>query len=220
MWWMKLWPLTPLIIVAILVGCLIAVIILICIIICMCRRRRKRSSKSKKSFPKCEVHNEKLLRFLFLRAGLIVNFIFHFFGHSAGMEKSLVDNKPNDPNAEPCENYENLPFHGLQNPPTKVRQSLFQIPPRRVFVLCKLSALIAVVTFLAIVAGFDVRPLLMFLSLLLSHRCTSVDRPFTYNKHLFDPLQFDPLGASFTREAAPPGKPRLISPDLTLIRLP
>ena len=39
-----------------------------------------------------------------------------------GMEKSLVDNKPNDPNAEPCENYENLPFHGLQNPPTKVRQ--------------------------------------------------------------------------------------------------
>lgn len=36
------------------------------------------------------------------------------------MEKSLVDNKPNDPSAEPCENYENLPFHGLQNPPTKV----------------------------------------------------------------------------------------------------
>jgi hypothetical protein len=36
------------------------------------------------------------------------------------MEKSLVDSKPNDPNAEPCENYENLPFHGLQNPPTKV----------------------------------------------------------------------------------------------------
>lgn len=81
MWYHGLWPLTPYIIVAILVGCLIAVIILICIIICMCRRRRKRSTKS--------------------------------------MEKSLVDTKPNDPNAEPCENYENLPFHGLQNPPTK-----------------------------------------------------------------------------------------------------
>ncbi|CRK99567.1 CLUMA_CG012880, isoform B [Clunio marinus] len=79
MWYQK--PLAPLIIVAILVGCLIAVIILICIIICMCRRRRKRSSKS--------------------------------------MEKSLVDTKPNDPNAAPCENYENLPFHGLQSPPTK-----------------------------------------------------------------------------------------------------
>lgn len=78
MWWMKLWPLTPLIIVAILVGCLIAVIILICIIICMCRRRRKRSSKSKKSFPKCEIQNEKLRRSLFF-GGLIVNFIFHFF---------------------------------------------------------------------------------------------------------------------------------------------
>ncbi|KAG5680757.1 hypothetical protein PVAND_010244 [Polypedilum vanderplanki] len=38
---------------------------------------------------------------------------------SKSMEKSLVDNKPNDPNAEPCENYENLPFHGMQNPPTK-----------------------------------------------------------------------------------------------------
>jgi len=38
------------------------------------------------------------------------------------MEKSLVDNKPNDPSAEPCENYENLPFHGLQNPPSKVRK--------------------------------------------------------------------------------------------------
>jgi hypothetical protein len=45
-----------------------------------------------------------------------------------------MDTKPNDPNAEPCENYENLPFHGLQNPPTKVRkfslhclQSLIQV---------------------------------------------------------------------------------------------
>jgi hypothetical protein len=37
------------------------------------------------------------------------------------MEKSLVDNKPNDPSADPCENYENLPFHGMQNPPSKVR---------------------------------------------------------------------------------------------------
>ena len=41
------------------------------------------------------------------------------------MEKSLVDNKPNDPSAEPCENYENLPFHGLQNPPSKVSRLLY-----------------------------------------------------------------------------------------------
>ncbi|KAL7033530.1 hypothetical protein ACKWTF_007630 [Chironomus riparius] len=41
---------------------------------------------------------------------------------SKSMEKSLVDNKPNDPGAEPCENYENLPFHGLQNPPSKNMQ--------------------------------------------------------------------------------------------------
>lgn len=47
MWWHKLGPLAPFIIVALVVACLIAVIILICIIICMCRRRRKRSSKSK-----------------------------------------------------------------------------------------------------------------------------------------------------------------------------
>lgn len=153
MWWMKLWPLTPLIIVAILVGCLIAVIILICIIICMCRRRRKRSSKSKKSFPKCEIQNEKLRRSFFAVYSLLI-LSSTFFCHSAGMEKSLVDNKPNDPNAEPCENYENLPFHGLQNPPTKVRQTILpQIPPRRVLVLCKLLALIAVVTFPPLLAS-------------------------------------------------------------------
>ncbi|CAO1401818.1 unnamed protein product [Diamesa tonsa] len=38
---------------------------------------------------------------------------------SKSMEKSLVENKPTDLNAEPNENYENLPFHGMQNPPTK-----------------------------------------------------------------------------------------------------
>lgn len=54
-WWQKLWPLTPLIIVALVVACLIAVIILICIIICMCRRRRKRSSKSEYSYILVEV---------------------------------------------------------------------------------------------------------------------------------------------------------------------
>jgi hypothetical protein len=37
------------------------------------------------------------------------------------MEKSLMESKPSDPN-EVSENYENLPFHGLQNvPPNKVR---------------------------------------------------------------------------------------------------
>lgn len=61
MWYHKLWPLTPLIIVAILVGCLIAVIILICIIICMCRRRRKRSSKSKNEVVR-ESHKNKSSR--------------------------------------------------------------------------------------------------------------------------------------------------------------
>ena len=43
------------------------------------------------------------------------------------MEKSLVENKPTDPNAEPNENYENLPFHGMQNPPTKVSPCLHNI---------------------------------------------------------------------------------------------
>lgn len=52
---------------------------------------------------------------------LTVSMFFFCFSPFTGMEKSLVDTKPNDPSAEPCENYENLPFHGLQNPPTKVR---------------------------------------------------------------------------------------------------
>lgn len=39
--------------------------------------------------------------------------IFLFF---TGMEKSLVESKPNDP-GEVSENYENLPFHGLQSVP-------------------------------------------------------------------------------------------------------
>lgn len=39
------------------------------------------------------------------------------------MEKSLMDCKPLG-NAEPCENYENLPFHGMQNPPAKVREKI------------------------------------------------------------------------------------------------
>lgn len=129
MWWHKLWPLTPLIIVALVVACLIAVIILICIIICMCRRRRKRSSKSKSpselaffseiAKDKKAIHEKDDIKINpHVRC---YNFIsFSFFLLRAGMEKSLVDNKPYDPNAEPCENYENLPFHGLQNPPTKV----------------------------------------------------------------------------------------------------
>lgn len=80
MWYHGLWPFTPLIIVAILVGCLIAVIILICIIICMCRSRRKRSSKSKKSSSLVQTKarlDEKLLESLFfaLRLTAIVNFI-------------------------------------------------------------------------------------------------------------------------------------------------
>lgn len=61
------------------------------------------------------------------------------------MEKSLVDSKPNDPNAEPCENYENLPFHGLQNPPTKVRFLFVQYKYNIFFTHL---TLIAVVTFL------------------------------------------------------------------------
>jgi hypothetical protein len=43
---------------------------------------------------------------------------------SKSMEKSLVESKPNDP-AEVSENYENLPFHGLQSvPPNKPEESL------------------------------------------------------------------------------------------------
>lgn len=38
-----------------------------------------------------------------------------------------MENKPTDPNAEPNENYENLPFHGMQNPPTKVSPCLHYI---------------------------------------------------------------------------------------------
>ena len=41
---------------------------------------------------------------------------------SKGMEKSLMENKPVDLLGDTGENYENLPFHGLQNPPNKVRQ--------------------------------------------------------------------------------------------------
>lgn len=155
---------------------------------------------------------------------LIVNFIFHFFCHSAGMEKSLVDNKPNDPNAEPCENYENLPFHGLQNPPTKVRQTIFpQILPRRVLVLCKLLALIAVVTFPPLLAStsFTVRrpvrhSLLMLLWLFLSHRWTSVVHSLTTN--IFRPTSVWSARCFFHPWSSP--SLRLISPDLTLIRLP
>lgn len=62
------------------------------------------------------------------------------------MEKSLVDNKPLDPNAEPCENYENLPFHGMQNPPTKVKLS-FSFLFFCYFCLHYILTLIAVVTF-------------------------------------------------------------------------
>lgn len=142
MWFHKLWPLTPLIIVAILVGCLIAVIILICIIICMCRRRRKRSSKSKDDFQprKREAIRENHTN----KSSLTLSLFSSFFFWLSGMEKSLVDNKPNDPNAEPCENYENLPFHGLQNPPTKVRL-FFLATNEKMFIL--FLTLIAVVTF-------------------------------------------------------------------------
>jgi MFS family permease len=188
MWWHNLWPLTSLIIVAIIVGCLIAVIILICIIVCVCRRRRKRSSKSKHSSRAASsrsgawVGEEELTReegsarksinpshgkFVFVSAlfplflfssspssstscsdsrpqlliSLLVSLFFFFL--RSGMEKSLVNNKPNDPNAEPCENYENLPFHGLQNPPTKV-SALFTFFSH--FLLCDTTTLIAVVT--------------------------------------------------------------------------
>lgn len=55
------------------------------------------------------------------------NFCFNYLSCSTGMEKSLVENKPTDPNAEPNENYENLPFHGMQNPPTKVSPCLHNI---------------------------------------------------------------------------------------------
>jgi hypothetical protein len=58
------------------------------------------------------------------------------------MEKSLVDNKPNDPNAEPCENYENLPFHGLQNPPTKVSSRNFSGNTFNANCCCHFSALL------------------------------------------------------------------------------
>lgn len=46
LWYQNLLPLTPLILVAVLLICLIGVVTLIIIIICACRRQRKRSSKS------------------------------------------------------------------------------------------------------------------------------------------------------------------------------
>lgn len=44
---------------------------------------------------------------------------FVIFHSLTGMEKSLMDSKPLE-YVEPCENYENLPFHGMANPPPKV----------------------------------------------------------------------------------------------------
>lgn len=80
----------------------------------------------------------------------------------AGMEKSLVDTKPNDPSAEPCENYENLPFHGLQNPPTKVRAICLRAvgPPTILPFTVTLLTLIAVVTLLVLAPCLGCRYLL------------------------------------------------------------
>lgn len=63
-------------------------------------------------------------------------FFFNYLSCSTGMEKSLVENKPTDLNAEPNENYENLPFHGMQNPPTKVSPCLHNIIFRSFSLLC------------------------------------------------------------------------------------
>lgn len=78
------------------------------------------------------------------------------------MEKSLVDTKPNDPSAEPCENYENLPFHGLQNPPTKVRAICLRAvgPPTILPFTVTLLTLIAVVTLLVLAPCLGCRYLL------------------------------------------------------------
>lgn len=107
MWWQTIERMTLYIAIAIILISLIAVIIVCIIIIYICRNRRKRSSKSE----------------IFLRKTLkCSNSLFPFFILSdLGMEKSLMESKPNDP-GEVSENYENLPFHGLQSvPANKVR---------------------------------------------------------------------------------------------------
>lgn len=100
LWWQTIDP--PLyIVLAVIIFFFIAVIIICIIIIYICRNRRKRSSKS-------EIFLWAILRFS-------NRFSFSLFSPT-GMEKSLVESKPNDP-GEVSENYENLPFHGLQNVP-------------------------------------------------------------------------------------------------------
>jgi hypothetical protein len=83
------------------------------------------------------------------------------------MEKSLVDNKPNDPNAEPCENYENLPFHGLQNPPTKVSARCGSVYSLLSLFFCDSTTLIAVVTSIPGVVGLRLNQALLSAHLLV-----------------------------------------------------
>lgn len=142
-------------------------------------------------------------------------------GSFTGMEKSLVDNKPHDPNAEPCENYENLPFHGLQNPPTKVRVISL------LFTHCRLLTLIALVTSSPAPMCLPLDHLSMPLAVCVCvFACFSVDYRFSCfplvdshseSRKSFNPLQSYPLMLRLTCSLSPPPSNSFLSIDFNPI---